>query len=95
MTASGSRDQQQLQQALQRVHSELAASHRIDSGSRKLLRELLVDIELALGETPGPDRPGGPRASRLEAMAAKLEAQHPGFAGTLRQLLDLLVRAGL
>ncbi len=90
---------QSLQQSLARLHAELGAASRVDPKSRRLLRELLADIERILQETPpGPDS-GARRAERsvprLEALAIEFEADHPGLAGSLRQLVDLLGRAGL
>lgn len=88
-----------LQQSLARLHSELAAAPRIDASSRRLLREVLADIERLLQQS-APDAPtpaaGSARSvPRLEALAIEFEAEHPALAGSLRQLVDLLGRAGL
>jgi hypothetical protein len=101
MTRASSRDPkslQQLRQTLQRLHAELLAAPRVDPASRRLLHEVLGDIERVLGEPAPPGRTGartgGAHAPRLEALAVAFEAQHPGIAGTLRQLVDLLDRGG-
>jgi len=91
-----------LQQSLARLHAELAAASRVDPKSHQLLRELLADIERILQETTEttpPQEPGARRAERslprLEALAIEFEADHPALSGSLRQLVDLLGRAGL
>ena len=88
-----------LQQSLARLHAELAAAPRIDPASRQQLRELLADIQRALESTPEDAEGGavqaGGRVPRLEALAIEFEAEHPRISGSLRQLVDLLGRAGL
>ena len=87
-----------LQQSLARLHAELAAAPRIDPASRQQLRELLADIQRTLASTQedaeGAGQAGG-SIPRLEALAIEFEAEHPGLSGSLRQLVDLLGRAGL
>jgi hypothetical protein len=85
---------QPLRQTLQRLHAELQAAQHVDAASRRLLREVLADIERVLGEPASPGRQGGAHTPRLEQLAVALEAEHPGIAGTLRQLIDLLDRGG-
>ena len=96
-------EHKQLQQSLTRLHAELASAPRIDPASKKLLREVLADIERVLHEPPRAsaevrhkaEHPAGPSAPKLEALAIEFEAEHPTIAGSLRQLVDLLGRAGL
>jgi hypothetical protein len=100
-----STDHQQLQESLTRLHTELAAAPSIDPASRKLLREVLADIERVLHEVPPQAPKPAPRSThrvsastsmpRLEALAIEFDAEHPTLAGSLRQLVDLLGRAGL
>lgn len=101
----------QLRQSLERLHAELAGTPRVDGASRQLLREVLADIDRLLAVAPGPEGAGsgsaaGSRAGRsalpleaaphrLEALAVEFEAEHPGLAGSLRQFVDLLGRAGV
>ena len=98
-------EHKELQQSLARLHAELAASPRIDQTSRKLLREVLADIERVLHQAP-PQAPkvvsksthrvsASTSMPRLEALAVEFDAEHPTLAGSLRQLVDLLGRAGL
>ncbi len=88
-----------LQQTLARLHAELAAAPRLDPKAHRLLREVLADIERILEQTPTQAASGERRADRsvprLEALAIEFEAEHPGLAGSLRQLVDLLGQAGL
>jgi hypothetical protein len=81
-----------LQQALLRLHAELSAAPRMDEASRGLLREVLQDIERALGN----QRPlvQAPR-SRLEDLAVRFDAGHPALSAGIREFVDLLGRAGL
>jgi hypothetical protein len=81
-----------LRQSLTRLHTELSATSRVDDASRRLLREVLSDIERVLREekkiAPAP-------RSRLEALAVEFDARHPALSAGLRELIDLLGRAGL
>jgi len=102
---------EQLRASLAQLHSQLSAVPHMDAASRRLLREVLTDIERVLG-TSGPE--GAPAAAgkelqapvrqgnaietapqRLEELAVEFDARHPGLAGTLRQFIILLDRAGL
>lgn len=87
---------QQLRQILQRVHAELVATPRVDPASRRLLHDVLGDIERVLGEPapPAGGRPARAHTPRLEALVIAFEAEHPTLAGSLRQLIDLLDRGG-
>ena len=81
-----------LQQSLARLHTELSTTARVDDASKRLLREVLSDIERLLREqkTVAP----APR-SRLEALAVDFDAAHPALSASLREFIDLLGRAGL
>jgi hypothetical protein len=81
-----------LQQSLARLHTELSTTARVDDASKRLLREVLNDIERLLREqkTAAP----APRP-RLEALAVEFDAAHPALSASLREFIDLLGRAGL
>jgi hypothetical protein len=85
-----------LEQSLAELHAKLADASALDEGSRKLLRDVLQDIERLLRE-PRPSRePPPPRAQhRLESLAVHFEADHPALAASLREFIDLLGGAGL
>ena len=53
------------------------------------------DPDPGSGTAPRPDPDAAGHEPRLEALAVRFEAQHPDLAGSLRQLVDLLGRAGI
>jgi hypothetical protein len=88
-----------LQQSLSQLHAELVHTPHADDASKRLLREVLGDIERLLANASaapaaGPDTRSAPR-SRLESLAVEFEAEHPSLAASLREFIDLLGRAGL
>jgi hypothetical protein len=92
-----------LQQSLSKLHQELAGTPRVDDSSKRLLRDVLGDIERLLGTAPAAATasaatdaaaPAAP-TSRLEALAVEFEAEHPSLSASLREFVDLLGRAGL
>lgn len=87
----------ELQQTVSRLHGELARSPRVDPASRQRLKELLDEIERLLGAEEGAAAATAPARleHRLESLAVTFEADHPSLAGSLRQLTELLVSAGL
>jgi Domain of unknown function (DUF4404) len=94
--------EESLRELLARVHERLAASGgSLDGEARRLLDTVMRDIERALasgGDTAAETAAAGTagtRARRLESLAVRFEADHPGLAQTLRQLIDLLAKAGM
>jgi hypothetical protein len=60
---------------------------RLDADSRKQLSAVVSDIEnggAASAHTP-----------RLESLAVRFEADHPGLAEVIREVIDALVRGGV
>jgi hypothetical protein len=97
-----------LQQSLSKLHQELAGTPRVDDSSKRLLRDVLGDIERLLGTAPAGATASAATASaatdaaapaeptsRLEALAVEFEAEHPSLSASLREFVDLLGRAGL
>jgi predicted component of type VI protein secretion system len=93
--------QESLRELLARVHERLAASGSLDGEARQLLGTVMRDIERALGSgriaaaeaaTAGT---AGTQALRLESLAVRFEAGHPGLAQALRELIDALGKAGI
>ena len=78
----------QLNLLLKRLHEELARAASLDGESRRLLGVVVSDIE-KLGLST-PTTPGG-----IETLAVRFEADHPAVAATLRQVGDLLGKAGI
>ena len=78
----------QLNALLQRLHEELARAASIDAESRRLLGVVVADIERLGVAAPTT-------ASGLESLAVRFEADHPAVAAALRQVGDLLGKAGI
>jgi hypothetical protein len=78
---------QTLHEALARLHAELKDAPQLDDEARRLLAEITEDIGRASGASA--DLP------RLEALAVRFEASHPGLASSLRGIADALGRIGL
>ena len=79
-----------LRQLLARVHDRLSTSSSIDPEARDMLATVMRDIDGALGKGEKLSAP-----PRLEALAVKFEAEHPGIAQLLRQIGALLGQAGI
>lgn len=94
----------ELRNTLTGLHQLLGASPTLDADSRAMLRTVLHDIERALegpegGAVAAPgagaaESPSSP-VERLETLATRFEADHPALTGVLRQLTELLARAGI
>lgn len=85
--------EENLRDLLARAHERLQEAGSVDPQSRELLVALMGDIERKLG--PDAPRPEEDHASRLEEMAVQFEADHPALARSLRQLMDMLGKAGI
>ena len=72
---------------LARLHEELGRATSLDEESRRLVGVVVADIE-RLGAAPAT-------AGGLEALAVRFEAEHPAIAAALRQVGDLLGKAGI
>lgn len=83
----------ELQQTLRQLHRELGDAQRLDPEDRALLETALADIQQALQVSGSTATERG--GDRLEAAAVKLEAGHPGLAGTVRAVIDALAKAGI
>jgi len=88
----------ELRSKLKSLHEALTHSPAVDAESKLLLRTLLQDIEKVLeqplpGEAAVSSAPA--HASRLEEYAGRFDAGHPALSGLLRQVVELLGRAGI
>jgi len=95
--SAGRGSEKSLRELLARARERLSQARSVDAESRKNLSALVHDIDHALGQ-------GGPRsaadtagvhAPRLESLAVRFEADHPGLAEVIREIVDALVRAGI
>ena len=100
-----------LQQSLSQLHHLLVGTPRVDDASKRLLREVLGDIERLLDQgagvsarapaiaspqvTPAPAAETAQALPRLEALAVEFEVEHPALSAGMREFIDLLGRAGL
>ena len=83
---------QDLRELLAQLHARLSDARSLDSEDRKLLSTVLGDISRVLARDDASAPPARPR---LESLAVKFEADHPQLAESLRQLMDLLGKAGI
>jgi hypothetical protein len=83
---------QNLRELLNQLHTRLNNTTSLDADARELLTTVSHDIENALAR--GEAAAASPKP-RLEALAVKFEAEHPGVADVLRQLIDALGKAGI
>jgi hypothetical protein len=95
-----------LRQLLTRVHERLSSTSSVDPEAREMLATVMRDIDGALGKgaaTPGavsavpvsPEARVSSAAPRIEELAVRFEADHPTIAQLLRQIGDLLGKAGI
>ena len=93
--------QESLRELLARLHERLSASGSVDREARALLGTVMRDIERALAPGAGLEAdaaapmPAAAHAPRLESLAVRFEAGHPGLAELLRELIDALGKAGI
>jgi Domain of unknown function (DUF4404) len=92
--SGGRTSEKRLRELLARVRERLGQARSVDADSRKRLSGLVSDIDQALGEgeTAGEARKHAPR---LESLAVRFEADHPGLAEVIREVIDTLVRGGI
>lgn len=91
----GEMNEDNLRELLARVQERLRKAGSVDPDSRALLAEVMDDIERTL--RTDENAPSGEKhpVPRLESIAVRFEADHPGLAQQLRQLADVLGKAGI
>ena len=90
--------EESLRGLLSRVHDRLQKEGgSLDAESRKVLATLVRDIDRALGKDGkrGIADAAGAHTPRLESLAVRFEADHPGLAEVVREIIDALARAGI
>jgi predicted component of type VI protein secretion system len=89
--------QESLRELLARIHERLGEAGSVDAESRDLLTTVMRDIERTLARGGVSAAVTSPAAAtpRLEALAVQFEADHPGIAQLLRQIIDALQKAGI
>jgi hypothetical protein len=79
---------------LRQLHVELGRTAALDDESRRLLGVVLDDVR-RIGGAAAPDGDTHATPGSLEALAVRFEADHPAMAAALRQVADLLGKAGI
>jgi hypothetical protein len=90
-------DRARLRSLLAELHRELGSADRLDAESRRLVEQVLADVD-RLEAGPAADRDeASDEASDdpLRELVLKLEAEHPRLAATIGQLADALGRLGI
>ena len=82
---------QELTDALEVVHQELADSDHLDPGDVEKLRETIVEIQAVLGE----QEKDGSLSERVSNSARKFEESHPVLTKTLGRVADMLQQMGI
>ena len=83
-----------LQRQLASLHEALRDARHLDADERAALGAAVDDIRRVL-DSSTDDAPGAQHGDALESAAVRLEAGHPGLAGTIRSVLDALAKAGI
>jgi hypothetical protein len=82
----------ELRELLNQLDARLRDARSLDADARRQLTTVLKDIERALARN---EPAGAAHEPRLEALAVRFEADHPGVADVLRQIIDLIGKAGI
>ena len=95
--SGGRASEKSLRELLARVRERLSQARSVDPESRKNLSAVVHDIGNALGEggPQGAADTAGTHAPRLESLAVRFEADHPGLAEVIREIIDALARVGI
>ncbi len=88
-----SHDNRDLRSLLTELHERLGQAKTVDAESRTLLATVAADINGAL-ETRGGAKPTSAE-TKLRALAAKFEVEHPALAEAVRDIVDALGKAGI
>jgi dihydroxyacetone kinase len=83
-----------LQRQLASLHEALRGARQLDADERAALEAVVDDIQRVL-DSSADEVPGAEHGDALESAAVRLEAGHPGLAGTIRSVLDALAKAGI
>jgi hypothetical protein len=82
----------ELHRTLERLRDELRRSSSLDEESRRLLHDVARDAE-RLPKSSGTTTHSW--VERLEELAVRFEADHPTLGASLRELMEILGKAGV
>ena len=85
----------EIQQQIASLHQRLETlrPESLDARTRESLLVLLDDLTRLLGSAAAPE--DQPLTERLEEVALRFEAEHPAVGVAVRQLIDVLGKAGI
>lgn len=86
---------QDIQQHILALHERLERldNRSLEPRTRELLMLLLNDLTRLLGASATDD--DKPLTERLEELAVRFEGEHPAVGNAVRQLIDVLAKAGI
>lgn len=82
---------QELIDALEVVHQELANADHLDSGEVEKLRQTMLEIQSTLQHQTGEES----LSERISISARKFEESHPVLTKTLGRVADMLQQMGI
>jgi hypothetical protein len=85
----------ELHELLRRLHVELERATTLDDESRRLIGVVMDDARRVGAASPDGAQTADATPGGLEALAVRFEADHPQMAAALRQVADLLGKAGI
>ena len=89
-------NQNELQQALTRLHEELTQTSQFDDATRQALTILLADIQRVVADPFGErDAAEQSLALRLQAAVGDLESEHPRLTSMAHKIVDRLADLGI
>ena len=88
---------QQLNDALEALHQELASAQELGPEDRAALIRAMQEIHETLGrsETPSAPSPKGTLSGRISGLIEDLETSHPRFAELLGNVSESLANLGI
>ena len=89
-----------LQSQLKGLHTQLQNLSALDGETRTLLITVLADITALLAKGRVPSAASAPSrdesvADRFEQLALSFEAEHPSLSLAMRQVVEILAKAGI
>lgn len=89
----------ELQQALIRLHEELAHTTEVDEATRQALTNSLADIQRVISgsaeQRSSADQPEAAMSLKLQSAIESFEANHPRLTAVLQQVVDRLAEMGI
>ena len=77
------------------LESELSSLDSVDPGTRPAMKEVVADIQSALGESGTGELSEKSLADRLQDAESQFEASHPTLSGILLRFVDALGQLGI